>query len=427
LATGLLFGAAPAWRASRGDVMDALRDQTRGASARSGLRSTLVAAQVALSLVLLAGSGLFLRSLVRALDVPLGFTVDGTAVASVNLALARFDEPRAERFYADALERVSALPGVVNAGWTSIVPTAGLMTVEMAIADYRKMPKETLTFYASQVTPGYFPAAGTRVVEGRGFNAADVQGAPLVAVVNEHAARKYWAGRAIGGRIKPDSDNASWATIVGVVEDTTVRQLKEDPVPYVYVPFNQSFETRTPLLDPAHLFVRTSGSVEAILPLLAERIRSVDAAAPVYNVQPFAEHVRGLVMPQRMGATLFGFFSVLALSLASIGIYGVASYASALRTREIGIRMALGANRAAICGLIVRQGLVPVALGLVTGIVLALWTGRLASGLLFDIGPWDPATLAAVGTLLATVALIAILLPARRAARVDPVTALRRE
>jgi predicted permease len=301
------------------------------------------------------------------------------------------------------------------------------MMWDAEIEGYARRPDEAVTLYASHVGPEYFRAAGTRIVAGRAFSAQDTAAAPRVAIVNEALAERYFGGRsAIGGRIKPF--RGDWLTVVGVAGNTTVRRLGERPLPCIYLAFDQTLAGQNSnALDAAHLFVRTSGDVEALLPLLRDRLRSLDPALPLFDVQPFARHVRELVMPQRMGVTLFALFSTLALALALIGIYGVASYVAALRTREIGIRIALGAGARDIGRLVLTQGLAPLAIGLVAGALLAVWAARFASAFLYDVDPSDPLTLAATTGVLAAAGLAAVSVPARRAARLDPVTALRRD
>jgi predicted permease len=426
IAAGLLFGTAPAWRASRANVMDALRGETRGATSPGRLRGALVAVQVAVSLLLLAGSGLFLRSLARALDVDLGFRPDGVIIGSVNPGLARYDNARARAFYEEAIARVRRLPQVESAGWASMIPTSGAMMFDPSeLEDHRPAAGDDVTFHASQVGPGYFETVGTRIVEGRAFGEDDRAGAPKVVVVNETASRRFWGGKTVGRRMKV-SDDYGWATIVGVAEDTTVSSIGERPVPFVYFPFDQGSGAIFGV-ETAHLFVRTSGRPDTAIALVSEQLRALDANVPLYYVREFSDTVRGLVMPQRLGATLLGAFSVLALALAAVGIYGVASYLAAQRRREIGIRMALGATRMQIGRLMLRQGTGPIAAGVIAGIVLALWAGGLAASFLHDVSPRDPVALAAATTLLATVALLATYLPARHAASVDPVVALRHE
>jgi predicted permease len=419
--TGLLFGLAPAWRAASLDVLSSLRSQSRATTGRSRLRSTLVAVQVALSLVLLAGTGLFLRSLASALDTPLGFKVDGVATASVNLGVARYTAARAGAYYTDALARVRHLPGVTAAAWTSLIPTNGSRVFTAAVDGYHPRPGEEVAFHNAAVGPDYFRAAGTRLLRGRTFTDADRRGAPLVGIVNETAASTYWGGRdPIGGRASAGGDH--WITIVGIVEDARVESIDEKPVAYMYLPFAQDAYGST---DPAHLLVRTDANEAALLGPVAAQLRSIDPDVPVYDVSTFAWRVRDLVMPQRMGAMLFACFSTLALLLATVGIYGVASYVAALRTREIGIRVALGATTDQIRRLVVTQGLRPVVSGTLAGLALALWTAPLARSFLVGLSARDPLTLGTVTLLIGVVALIATWVPAARAARIAPADVLR--
>ena len=424
LLTGLLCGAVPAWQGSRTDPITILREHTRSVSASFGTRGALVGVQIAISLVLLAGSALFLRGLVRALELPMGLNPDAVIAASVNPGLVRYEVPQARAFYADALERVRSLPGVTAAAWTTMIPSNGSMSMRTEISGRENEDERAPDFYASQVGPEYFAAAGTRLLSGRPFTANDNQAAPPVAIISQTAADTFWPGRdPIGAQLRPGSGD--WRTIVGVVEDVTLRQLGETPVPFVYYSFDQPLGGIARGTGPAHLFVRTEGDARARLGSVAAHIRSVDPRVPVYDVVLLGEHVRELVMPQRMGAMLLTLFSVLALSLAAIGIYGIAAHAAQLRTREIGIRMALGAERRDIRRMVFSHAFAPALWGIPVGIGLAVWAAQFARAFLHDVSPSDPWTFIAVSALLATLALAATWLPARRAARLDPVTALR--
>jgi predicted permease len=424
LATGLMFGVLPAVRASRADVLVSLRDENRGASSRSAVRSALLAAQVALTLVLLTGAGLFVRGLSSALFIPLGFDERQVLTASVNLGLARYENARAATFFNAALDRVRALPQVESAAWGNLVPTRGAMTSQTEVEGYTKAEGEVVTVHGAHVGPSYFPTVGTRLVAGREITSEDGPASPPVAVINERMAERYWAGRnPLGGRFQMFN---RWITVVGVVENTVVQELTEAPVPHMYLAFNQWLTGPQGIAsDSAHLFVRTRVDPAAAVPLVREQLRALDPELPLYDVTPFADRVARLVMPQRMGVMLMGFFSALALVLATVGIYGVASYVAALRTREIGIRLALGATRGRIGRLMLRQTAMPVATGIVAGVILALWAGQLAAAFLLDVSPRDPLTLAAAASLLGLVAFGASYLPARRAARLDPQIALR--
>jgi predicted permease len=426
LLTGFVFGLLPAWRASRTDVMVSLRDASRTSTPRSFARSALLTVQVALSVVLLAGSGLFVRALLSALETHPGFDARGVVTASVNLGLARYEGGAAEGYYASALERVEALPDISSVAWTNLLPTRGLFRGVAEIEGYTPPSGESVTLYGSHVGPGYFATIGTRLLAGREFAPTDDGRAATVGVVNEVMAKTFWPGRSALGRRFQMFDE--WITVVGVVEPTVVAELREAPRPQVYFAFDQWLTGRMGIaLDTAHLVVRTSAPVERVLPLIRERLRSTDPAVPVYDAGPFETKVAALVMPQRMGAVLFTLFSALALALAVVGIYAVASYVAALRTREIGVRIALGATRAGVARMIVADGARPVAIGIATGLALALAASRTVESFLHGISRFDPLTFIGVPVALGIIALTATYLPARRASRVAPVDALRVE
>ena len=428
IVTGLLFGAAPAWRATRSDLLAGLHEGARAGMAAVRLRSTLLAAQVALSLVLLAGAGLFLRSLVNALDRPLGFDVDDVVSASVNLGLARYDDQRATAYYDEALRRVTSMPGVTAAAWTSIVPTRGDMTgTAEQIDGYERRERETIRFHIPKVGPDFFRAAGIRLIAGREFLPSDPLDGPGVTIVNRAAAEKYWAGRdPIGGRLML-SQKGGWLEVVGVCENTVISDLGEEPAPMAYLQVGRDTGGLTTKRDPHHLLVRTSGDTDALVPFVREQLRSIDPAAPIYATRTMRQTVATLVMPQQMGLTLLALSGLLAVSLATVGIYGVASYVASMRTRELAIRMALGATVAEIRRLVLLQGAVPIVAGLAAGVVLGLWATRLAAKFMFGVTPADPLTFTAVTLLLGLLALGASYLPARRASLRQPVIALRQE
>jgi predicted permease len=422
-ATVVLFGLLPAWQAARVGTLAPLRGETR-VTARSRLRPALVALQIALSLVLVAGTALFIQSFAAALRVPLGFVPGGAVTTTLTPAVRGFDLARARPFFDEALVRARRLRGVTAAAWTNVLPINGSMSMTAAIEGRGKRPGDDLHVYVANVGPEYFAAAGTRLLRGRPFSTADVTGAPLVGIVNETAARRFWSGRdPLQGRVMVDDQHH--IQIVGVVEDTKIRTLDESPEPFLYMPFAQPSGPFA--MDRGTLMVRTSGDVRALATALGSELHGIDAGAPLTAVTTFDWQVRRLVMPQRMGAAFFGAFAVLALILASIGIYGVASYVAALRTREIGIRIALGADRGRIRTLVLREGAVPIAAGIAAGLVLALVLSRFAASFLRGVTPRDPATYAVVACAIAVVALAATWLPARRASTVDPIRALRQD
>ena len=305
-ATVLIFGLLPAWQAAGGNLLTAVRGESR-VTARSRLRSALVAVQIALSLVLLAGTALFLQSFAASLRVPLGFTPAGVATTTLTPAAKGFDRTRARQFFDDALVRVHQIPGVTAAAWTNVLPVNGSMSMDLTVDGYQKKPAEDMHVYVANVSPEYFAAAGIRLLKGRTFTDADRTGTALVAIVNETAARRFWAGRdPLDGHVTINDTNA--IQIVGVVADTKIRSLDEAPAPYLYAPFKQPSGPFA--MDRGTLLVRTNGDVRALLPALRDQLRAVDPSAPLTPMNTFEWQVRTLVMPQRMGATFFGAFAL---------------------------------------------------------------------------------------------------------------------
>ena len=426
--TGVLFGAMPAWRASRTDVLVSLREQSRSSTSRGGARSVLLAAQVALSLVLLAGTGLFARSLAAALDRPLGFDVRNVMTATVNLSLAQYPKERALAFYGDALERVRALPEVQSVAWSSMIPTRGLRMSDATVDEYTMAPGEELSVYLTHVSADYFKTVGTRVLQGRTFDSVEASGAPLAGIINEMMAKKYFAGRnPIGGTIR--LFRSAPITVIGVVENTVVRTFDEPPGPQLYLSLTRSAREGTGRIatEAMHMFVRTKGDVAGAMPAVRQQLQSLEPELPLYDIETFESWLRRLVMPQRMGALLLSLFSALALALATVGIYGVATYVASLRTREIGVRMALGATSQIVRRMILLEGARPVTVGIVIGLGLALYASRMATAFLVDVSPFDPLTFGTATVVLASVALAASYVPARHASRIEPVQALRDE
>ena len=424
LGTAVLFGLVPALRASALGIVGTLRDQA-GTTSRHRLRGALITAQVALSLVLLAGGALFVRGLERALRTELGFRSEGVATATVDLGLARYEAPRAREFYDSALDRLYALPSVRAAAWASHVPMRGVMMWTIEVDGFTPPKGRSVHADVAYVYGRYFPALGIPVLEGRALDARDREGAPLAAVVNRAMAGKFWPGRAaLGGRFRFD-EKGPWVDVVGIAGDVRGRAIDEEVMPTMYLPFLQHQEDT--LLNAATLIVRTDREAGSMGSALVSAVRGVDGNLPVDRVMTLDDHVRAQVLPQRMGVRLFTFFGLLALVIATVGIYGVASAAVLERTRELGIRMALGARARQVVALVQRQTLAPVGAGIVLGLLLAVWTAKLVGALLYGLDPDDPMAFTAVALALAAVALLAAWVPARRAARVDPAITLRSE
>jgi putative ABC transport system permease protein len=428
--TGVVFGLAPAWRASRPDLNESLKEGARsGAGAsRSRMRNALVVAEVALSLVLLVCAGLLVKSVMRLRGVDAGFKPDHLATMNVWLPSVKYPKG-ADRhnFYSRLVERVEALPGVEAAGVTTVLPVAGNFdgrTVELEGRSYGAGERSEVENYA--VSPDYLRAMSIRLLRGRLLTDGDTADSQPVALVSETMARRLWGDvDPLGKRIRYYTSDpkieSPWRTVVGVVADVRLRSLDAGGGMGFYVP-----EAQTPN-SAMTLAVRTAGEPAGIVPAVRGEIRSIDKDLAVFNVKTMDEWVGESILLRRFSMMMLGAFAGLALLLASVGIYGVISYTISQRTHEIGVRMALGAQPADILRMVVRQGMGLTLLGVALGLLGALALTRVMSGLLFEVSPTDPAIFAGISALLASVALLACLVPARRAIKVDPMIALRYE
>lgn len=427
--TGLLFGLAPALQASRADLHGAMREGARGTGGRASgrIRSVLVVSQVALALVLLVGAGLFLRSFLALQGEDAGFEPQGVLTARVSLPQERYGEPsKRAAVMQEFLTRVRSVPGVESAGMTSLLPLTGRsdwsFEVEGRVTDPSEPPRPAVEYRA--VSSGYHKALRIPLLRGRWLEDSDGFDAPHAVVFSEAAARVTFPGEeALGKRIRlgGQDPNRPWATVVGIVKDTKEWGLDQPARPVAYFSLTQ----RNPM--GAYLVVRTRQGAGALLASLQAELRVVDGNLPLYDVAPMEAVVDGSVSQRRFSMLLLGLFAGVAVVLASLGIYGVIAYTVTQRTRELGIRMALGARQVDVLGLMVGQGMRMTLLGVGLGLVLALGLGRLLSALLFGVKAHDPVTFAGVAVLLAGVALVASWLPARRAAKVDPALTLRSE
>ena len=425
LVTGLLFGVAPALKASVPNLMETLKLGGRGGSigwGRNSLRSLLVVSEIALSLVALVGAGLFIRSMRDAQQMDPGFESKNLFMMAFDLGALHYEEGRAQQFFREAVERANATPGVKSATIASNFPLGGGLarTVfpegESESTGYRGMLTQL-----DDITPGYFDALRIPLKKGRVLSDLDRKDTTPVAVINEAMAKHFWPGQdAIGKRFHFFGDPTP-REVVGVVGDTVVNNIGEAPVPLAYLPITQGFSPAVTLQ------VRTTGKPESVIGGVRGGIQSLDPNLAITNVQTIGEIMdQGLWAP-RMGAAMLTVFGGLALLLAAFGVYGVLSYSVNQQTREIGIRMAMGAERAHVLRLVVGQGLRLAAAGLVAGVIVALLLVRQLSSLLFGVSAYDPVTFVGVGLLLLVVAFMACYLPARRATRVDPLVALRYE
>ncbi len=424
LLTGLTFGLIPAFQASRTDLVPALKESSRAVGPRRGrLRSALVVSQVALSLLLLVGAGLFLRSLGNARATAPGFRAEGVLLASVDLRLNQYTDERGQQFYQQLLERLQALPGAESAGLAEIVPLGiGGMRSTLTVDDYQPRADEDMNVDVNIVSRGYFDTMGVPLVLGRDFTGQDRTGAPGVVIVNEAFTRRFWPGEdPLGKRIHDGGPENPALEVVGVVKDGKYRSLRETGRPHYFLPLGQNYSgTMT-------VHVRTGGRPDALLPLVRREVEALDPNLPLFNVKTLRQHLGIALFPTQVAATLLGVFGGLGLALVAVGLYGVMSYGVSQRTHEIGIRMALGAQPGNIFRLVVGQGMVMAAVGLAAGLAGAWGLTRLVRSFLFGVTPTDPLTFAGVSALLAGVALLACWIPARRATRVDPLVALRYE
>jgi len=433
IATGIVFGLVPAIWSSRSNLVGALKEGSRGATAGHGrLRKALVVAEVALSLMLLVGAGLMLRSFSRLRDVNPGFRTDHALTLRISLPvpdgqISAADEDRFVNFFDRALARLRELPGVSAAGATNMIPLDGNGTDRLIdVEGY--VPRDAADkpdAQNRQATPGWFAAMGIPLMRGRIIEPTDDDKSPRVVVVNETFAKQFFSnGEAIGKRIRLGklTNEFPWATIVGIVGDVRGFALDEPPLPTMYWPVAQI--RATPALA---IVVRTQGDPAALSSAVRGALAEIDSTQPIYDMQTLDQLVAKSLGQRRFTLTLMLLFGVIALVLSAVGIYGVMAFAVSQRTQEIGIRMALGASALDVLKLVLRNGMFLAVIGAVIGLAGAFAITRFMSSLLFGVSPTDVVTFGLVTAGLLLVALVACYLPARRATKVDPLIALRYE
>ncbi|MDT4897638.1 MAG: hypothetical protein QOH25_2715 [Acidobacteriota bacterium] len=440
LLTGVVFGLAPAWQSLRGDLSAALKGAGKSSSVsfgRSRLRGALVVVEVALAVVLLVGAGLLMRSFVRLTEVDPGFSAGNVLLLEVPLSATRYNEDhQVLRFYDEMFRRVRSLPGVEAAGTTHSLPLGGSDSTRPFIIADTPPPDPGTEPGAdySVISPDYFRALGIPVVRGREFNETDNAGAPGVVLINQSLARRYWKNEdPVGKRLRQGavSGESPWLTIIGIVGDVRHGGLDREPKPEMYFSYAQAaMQGSSSIVGNRRritLAVRVDGNPAGYADAVRREISGIDKNQPVTGVRTLTDTVARSVMPQRFNALLLGIFAVLAVLLAMIGVYGVMSFAVTGRTREIGIRMALGARGADVVRMIVGQGMLLVVIGVVIGLASSFVLSRLIATLLYDTSATDPVVFAIIPTLLGVVALVACYIPARRATKIDPMIALRYE
>jgi predicted permease len=435
VATTLLFGLVPALRTLRLDLVESLREGSHQATiggARQRLRGLLVVAEVALAVVLVIGAGLMIRSLSALGRIDLGFNPDRVLTMRLSVPATRYDTPeKVVNFYRQLAAQVRGLPGVQSAGVVRLLPLAtSIGDFGLDVDGYQEGPGRSAKGDWQIASDGSFEAMGARLIRGRWFTASDTSDTQLVAVVNETLARTYWTDpeAVVGGRIRVGNQNNPWATVVGIVADERHNGVTGIVKEKFYIPHSQwHVAINGGPIRNAFIVVRTAGDPMRLAGPVREQIRSLDSSLPVANVRPMREVVATALATSRLTGFLLGAFAAIALTLAAVGIYGVLSYLVARRTHEIGIRLAMGADRSQVVRLVLSQGLVLAGAGIAAGVPIAFALTRVMQSVLYQVRPSDPLTFVVVPAVLVVVALAAAGLPAFRATRVSPLIALRSE
>ena len=425
LGTGLLFGLFPALHSTRTDLVSALKAQAgqpSGARAAARFRTTLVTAQIALSMTLLVAAGLFVKSLVNVTRVDLGIDIDNVITFGISPELNGYERARSRTFFERAEDELAAIPGVSSVAAARVAVLAGnSWGSDVAVEGFKAGPDTDTNARFNEISPAYLRTLGMPLLRGREFTRADVVGAPKVAIVNEAFTKKFNLGQdAVGKRISSTGPSKLDTEIVGIVQDAKYNRVKADVPPLFMLPYRQNER-----IGSANFYVRTSGDPAPVMRSVRETIARLDPNLPVEDLKTMPQQVRDNMYMDRMISTLAAAFALLATVLAAVGLYGVLAYTVTQRTREFGLRMALGADGARVRRLVMRQVAIMTAVGGVVGVVCALMLGRSAQALLFEMDGYDPLVIALSAVVLSLVALAAGYIPAHRASRVDPMMALR--
>ena len=427
LVAGIIFGIVPAWQSSKSDLVPVLKEEGGISSQRERkftFRSLLVISQLALAIVVLIGAGLCIRSLRNLLAIDPGYQAETLMAIPLDLDEKKYDEARGRVFQQQLYTRLAALPGVEGVSYGLVMPFSGSRYVSSIFVQERQpLPNEQMAFDASVVGPRYHETMGIELVQGRGFTEHDREGAPRVVIINEALAQRLFPGENALGRKLTLKTNGPPLEIVGITRDVKHHELTETPVPHFDLPaLQRGYDSYT------NVVVRTRGPAADLIPTVRSELLALDPALPVKDISAVSADIDNTLAATRLASTLISIFGVVALLLASIGLYGVMAWMVSQRTREVGIRMALGARPADVLTLIIKQGIILTFAGVVIGLLAALAATRLIdTQQLYGVSATDPFTFAAIALLLTTVSLLACYLPARRATRVDPLKALRYE
>jgi len=432
--SGLMVGFLPAYRLSTSNIQGSLREAGRAASAgrsRARTRRLLIAGEVAIAVMLVICAGIMIRTLGKLTEIDVGFRTDNVLVMFMSLSEAEYKEPESVKvFYENVQKRVTALPGVRSVGLANRIPLAsgfGRWSIQIEDEVVATIGEAPVT-HLQRVSPGFLGALGLPLIKGRPFSDKDTGDRPLVGIANEAFVRRLLDGESpIGRRVRMFDPESKWVEIVGVVGDIRHEDLQTEPYPMLYVPFAQSEDNSITIAHNMGLFLHTRSDAAALAAPVRELIRRMDPSVAIYSVQTMEDVRAGAATDREFPTVLLGVFGSVALLLSAIGIYATVSYTVNQRTREVGVRMAMGAGSRAVRWMIVRQSSLPVAAGLALGLVGALHATEYLESLLYNVSPVDPLTYGAVAAVLASVALLAAYLPAMRASRVDPITVLRNE
>jgi putative ABC transport system permease protein len=418
-----LFGLIPSLQATNPHLVEVLKknDDSSTGFRKSRLRNALVVTQITLALILLICTGLFLKSLRNAHTINPGFETENVLLTTLNMDLHAYEEPRAQVFYDQLLERVKGLPGVKSASLAEKV-FGDDQQIGVVVEGYTPPADTNLLMDYNVVSPDYFQVMGLSLMRGRDFSVRDTKDAPGVVIVNERMAARFWPGQdPVGKRLSIAGKKGAYLEVIGVAKDAKYYDLQEKTLPYMYLPYKQNYESH------ATLHVSTTGDPNGLVGSVRQQVRELDTHLPAFAVTTMSNHIGQSLWAARMAATLLGIFGILALVLAGVGVYAVVAYSVAQRTNEIGIRMALGAPPRNVLMLVLRQSMKLTIIGLALGLGLAFVLMRFASSLLYGVSASDPLVFGGISLLLAIVTLLASYIPARRVMRINPLIALRHD